>query len=439
MSSGDDRLMDLDDDDEDFGLTTVGTDLFDTQQVPDYPAIARLGQFEILGRIARGGMAEVYLARERQGDGTVRHVVVKRVLTEMQHDAKMLRMFLEEGRIALRLFHPNVCHVYECGEAAGTTFMALEWVHGVPLRDVIRRAQPRGLPIPVAVHIIARIAAALAYVHDARGIDGRPLSIIHQDVSPHNVMLSWKGQVKLLDFGIAKTSAQAQAGTDAPQGKYEYMSPEQIRGAPMDARSDVFALGACLYEILCGRALFAREGLPQVMSAVVHEPTPSLREVRPELPEALDRIAQKALAKSPADRYQSAGEMQRALEGWLAKEGHTVADIRVSLAISGLFDAEEKAPLRPGADMLTGSLPALGALDFDAGRASGGLQPAWTERFDHSPLAERAPSSRPLSGRVIPRRAKPSRDQLQAIAIVGGAVLLALVILLATVTWIAFR
>src|SRR5690606_13901934 len=145
----------------DFGLTTVGVDLFDTQQIPDYPAIARLGQFEILGRIARGGMAEVYLARERQGDDTMRHVVVKRVLTEMQHDPQMLRLFVEEGRIALRLFHPNVCHVYECGDAGGTTFMALEWVHGVSLRDVIRRAQPRGLPLPVAVHVIARIAAAL--------------------------------------------------------------------------------------------------------------------------------------------------------------------------------------------------------------------------------------------------------------------------------------
>jgi eukaryotic-like serine/threonine-protein kinase len=247
-------LDDFDDDGE-MGRTSVGTDLFGTQEVPQYPAVARLGQFEILGRIARGGMAEVYLARERADDGSVRHVVVKRVLTEMQHDAAMLGMFLDEGRIALRLFHPNVCHVYECGEANGLTFMALEWVHGTSLREVIRRAGPRGgLPVPVAVHVIAKIAGALEYVHHAKGIDGRPLSIVHQDVTPHNVMLSWKGQVKLLDFGIAKTSAEAEHGTAVPQGKFEYMSPEQVRGEPIDARSDIFALGVCLYEALTSRA-----------------------------------------------------------------------------------------------------------------------------------------------------------------------------------------
>ncbi|MDQ3034868.1 MAG: serine/threonine protein kinase [Myxococcota bacterium] len=422
---GSDVLGDFDDGDE--GLTTVGMDLFGHQQVPDYPAIARLGQFEILGRMARGGMAEVYLARERAEDGSVRHVVVKRVLTEMQHDPEMLRMFVDEGRIALRLFHPNVCHVYECGDVAGLTFMALEWVHGTSLRDVIRRAAPRGgLPIPVVVHVIARIAGALEYVHNARGLDGKPLSIIHQDVSPHNVMLSWRGHVKLLDFGIAKTSAQAARGAGAPQGKYEYMAPEQVRGEPIDARADVFALGVCLYESLTSHALYARDSLPQIMTAVVEESVPSIRSVRPELPEALDRIVRKALAKRAADRYQSAGELEAALDGWLAANGQTVADIRVALAIGGLYSPAEKAPLPPNAADITGTLPALTAL---------GMQPpeAWSERFDHS-RSSRPPATSPEMASATPEK----RGGLGLV--VGGLTMLTIgALALVVAMWFALR
>jgi serine/threonine-protein kinase len=384
---------DFDLDDGDMGRTTVGTELFAKQEVPHYPAIGRLGHFEILGRIARGGMAEVYLARESNADGSVRHVVLKRILTAVQHDPEMLRLFVEEGRIATRLYHPNVCHYYECYQEGDITFMALEWVHGTSLREVIRRAGPRGgLPVPVAAHVIARIAGALEYVHHARGIDGKPLSIIHQDVTPHNVMLSWKGQVKLLDFGIAKTTSQALAGAAAPQGKYEYMSPEQVRGEPLDARSDIFALGICLYEVLTSRSLYARESLPQIMTAIVEEPVPSVRAVRPELPEALDRIVRKALAKRPEQRFQSAGEMERAIDQWLAKEGHTVADVRVALAIAGLFSPEEKAPLPPGAADITGTLPALTAFGVEGAAAE-----VWTERFEHASDPPPAGSPPPLA------------------------------------------
>jgi serine/threonine-protein kinase len=402
-SAEDVDLTSLDDfDDGELERTSVGVnELFGAQEVPQYPAVAKLGQFEILGRIARGGMAEVYLARDRAEDGSVRHVVVKRVLTEMQHDAAMLRMFLDEGAIALRLFHPNVCHVYECGEANGLTFMALEWVHGTSLREVIRRAGPRGgIPVPVAVHVIARIAGALEYVHHAKGVDGRPLSIVHQDVTPHNVMLSWKGQVKLLDFGIAKTSAQAEHGASVPQGKFEYMSPEQVRGEPIDARSDVFALGVCLYEALTARSLYSRESPPQIMTAIVEEPVPSIRSVRPDLPDALDRIVRRALAKRRDERFASAGEMEKALDAWLQKNGHTVADVRVALAVSGLFTPAEKAPLPPGAANLTGTLAAISERE-----AITAAQESWAERFDHSQEVSHAkPSPVGAAPKTAPRR-----------------------------------
>lgn len=436
---------DLDYEDGEMESTTLGVDLFKTEEVPVYPAIARLGRYDILGRLARGGMAEIYLARAEDEDGTVRHVVVKRVLTEMQHDAKMLQMFLEEGRTALRLFHPNVCHVYEVGESNGLTYMVLEWVHGTSLREVVRRAaqQKATLPLPLGVHVIAKVASALEYVHNARGLDGKPLSIIHQDVTPHNVMLSWKGQVKLLDFGIAKTPGEG--GAAQPQGKYEYMSPEQVRGEPIDPRSDVFALGVCLYEVLTGRPLYQRDSIPQTMTAVVEDPVPSVRAVKPEIPDALDRIVQRALAKRARDRFQTAGDMQRALEEWLAKNGGPVADVRLALTVGGYFGPPEKQPLPANAAQLTGTFAAL--TGGDPKRSSGpsggsGLdvdvaEPEYAMTFDHR-ASDRPPASPATTAATRSSFTRTLRDrllELSPIAAFGitfgvGGILLAVLIAL---------
>ncbi len=410
------ELPDPDEFDFEDGETSVGTDLFGTQQVPDYPVLSQLGRYEILGRIARGGMAEVYLARCREDDGSVRHVVVKRVLTELQRDPAILQMFLEEGHIAHRLFHPNICHVYESGEVDGRTFMALEWVHGTSLREAVQRAGPRGaLPLPVVAHVIARVADALEYVHHATGIDGRPLSIIHQDVTPHNVMINWRGQVKLLDFGIAKTAAQAKTGAATPQGKYEYMSPEQVRGAPIDARSDVFALGVCLYEGLASRSLYGRDGgMVQVMTAIVEGPVPSARAVRPDVPRELDVIVQKALAKRPEERWASAGEMARALDAWIASKGTPVADVRVAMSIGSLYSVDEKTPLPKHAAQLTGALPAMTDEQANELLDPGG---GWAESFRHddfdppAPIAAFAPPPATRAP-VPPARSLPPRRPL---------------------------
>jgi len=397
---------DLDYDDGEMESTTLGVDLFKTEEVPVYPAIARLGRYDILGRLARGGMAEVYLARSEDEDGTVRHVVVKRVLMEMQHDPQMLQMFLEEGRTALRLFHPNVCHVYEVGESNGLTYMVLEWVHGTSLRELVRRAtaQRQTLPLQLGVHVISKVASALEYVHGARGLDGKPLSIIHQDVTPHNVMLSWKGSVKLLDFGIAKTSVSEGQGGQ-PQGKYEYMSPEQVRGEAIDLRADVFALGVCLYEVLTGTSLYGRDAIPQTMTAIVEEPVPSVRAVRKDIPEALDRIVAKALAKRPRDRFQTAGEMQRALEDWLARNGGPIPDVRLALTVGGYFQTAEKQPLPQNAQQFTGTFAALTGAAPSKRSSDPEVDvapPEWATSFDHG-----APS-RPPPSATRTSRTKPS-------------------------------
>lgn len=391
--------------------TVVDSSFWSQPKVPRYPTLATFGRFEILGRLARGGMAEVFLARERQGDGTDRHVVVKRVLPEMEGNPQLLSMFLEEGATATRLYHANVCHVYECGELEGTAFMALEWVYGPSLHDVIRRARERGgcIPWPIAVELVAQVAGALSYVHSAHGVHGRPLNIVHRDVSPHNVMLSWTGAVKLLDFGIAKTSAEGSQGT---AGKYDYMSPEQAQSRAVDARSDIFALGVVLYEVLVGKALYDRPTLLDTLSAIVREPPPSLRRERPELPEALDHILARALAKDPAHRFQTAGELRAALKQVLRANGQIVAERRVAMTLDGLFDASEKVPLRADSQVMTGSFQALTAhaLEHESNEV------VTFGSFTHE--SERPPSARPPA---------PTNRAGRPLLLVAGAIVLVLV------------
>jgi len=389
--------FDLFDDDEDDFRTVVDTSFWNQPEVPDYPVLAHFGRFEILGRIARGGMAEVYLARDRDEQGEARHLVVKRVLPEMEDNPDFIAMFLDEGRTAVRLYHQNVCHVYECGEIDGTTFMALEWVWGPPLQEIIDRMAARDgcIPWPIAVEILAQVAAALHYVHHAKGVGGKPLGIVHRDVSPQNVMLSWGGGVKLLDFGIAKTSGDITTG-GAAVGKYGYMSPEQAQSHPMDQRSDLFALGIVLYEALTGRPLYDRPTLLDTLQAIVREPVPSLRAARPELPEALEHVLRRALAKDPAHRFQSAGEMRAALKQVLRTHGQAVTEQRIALFLDGLFDEQEKRPLR-GKAALTGSFQAL--TDFGAQALAGG--DVTYESFTHQP------SSRPPPPPPAPKATSP--------------------------------
>ncbi len=364
--------------------TLVDNSFWKQPEIPHFPALATFGRFEILGRIARGGMAEVFLARETQDDGSARHVVVKRVLPEMEDNPDFLAMFLEEGKTAVRLYHTNVCHVYEVGSIEGRAFMALEWVYGPSLQSVIERSAARGgcVPWPVAVEVVSQVASALQYVHHAKGVSGRPLNIVHRDVSPHNVMLSWTGQVKLLDFGIAKTSAEGEKG-GATAGKYGYMSPEQAQSMPVDARSDIFALGVVLYEALVGRPLYDRATLLDTLSAIVREPVPSVRRERPELPAPLEHIVQRALAKSPAQRFQSAGELRAALKSVLRAGGQSVPEARIALTVGALYSPDEKAPLRAESRQLTGS--------FDALTSEAAAEVVTFETFAHD--SERPPPS----------------------------------------------
>ncbi|MEM7136671.1 MAG: serine/threonine-protein kinase [Myxococcota bacterium] len=282
----------------------------------DLPVLGRFAGYDILGRLALGGMAEILLARHKDTDGETRFLVVKRILPHFEQDNDFVQMFLDEARIGMQLKHPNICKFHQFGADEGSHFIVMEWVNGMPLGRLIRKARKQGgIGLPIALRIGADIARALHYSHTADDEHGEPFNMIHRDVSPHNIMIGYDGVAKLLDFGIAKADHRAhktQAGV--VKGKFAYMAPEQCTGAQADHRLDIFALGVCLFETLTGRSLYRRQTEAATMRAVIMDPVPSLKERLPDIPEDLDHILQKALAKDAGDRFATAGEFADALE-----------------------------------------------------------------------------------------------------------------------------
>jgi serine/threonine protein kinase len=308
--------------------------------------VGRYGKFDLLGRIAYGGMAEIFLARELQDGRAGRFVVVKRVLPHVANDRTFVDMFTDEARLVMQLSHPNICHVYSYGREEGAPFISMEWVNGMPLSRVQRRAKSRGgLSVPLALKIVAQVADALDHAH--RAVDqstGEPLGIVHRDVSPQNVMVSFDGVVKLLDFGIAKAashSTRTEAGTI--KGKFAYMAPEQCLGEPLDARADVFALGIVLLELLAGHHPFKKQTEFDTMRALVYEAAPAPSALAAGISPRLDAIVRQATAKRRDERFQSATEVGLALEQELARMGEVVTTARIGERMNELFREEIKA------------------------------------------------------------------------------------------------
>jgi serine/threonine-protein kinase len=304
--------------------------------------IERYGRFDVLGRIGRGGMAEILLARERGPLGAIRHLVIKRILPEIADNREMLRMFLDEARLVMGLSHPNLCQIYDIGEESGSWYIAMEWVNGTTLHELVRRASTSGcLDETMMASIISQCAEALDHAHHARDSEGNPVHLVHRDVSPHNIMVAFDGRVKLLDFGIAKSAVSThRTEVGIVKGKVCYLAPEQWQAAPLDARTDVFALGCCLFEALSGRVLFRRDAQVDVMRAVLVERIPTLLEEVKGVPPLLSEITARALQVSPEDRFQSAADMSDALETYLASAQGAVRPGRLAGYVRALFSAE---------------------------------------------------------------------------------------------------
>lgn len=289
---------------------------------------ARFGQFVLRERIATGGMAEIWLAQMQGVEGFEKLVAIKRILPHLAADQEFVGMFIDEAKIAARLNHPNIIHIYDLGKAADTYYIAMELVDGHDLKSILRRASERDFPMDpsLAIFVASRVAAALDYAHR------KEPGLVHRDVSPQNVLISWDGDIKLCDFGIAKaTSKVSHTQSGALKGKLQYMSPEQASGSSLDGRSDIFSLGVVLYEMLAGRKLFRGESevsvIDQVRSAKVEAPSVANDDVTPEI----DRIVLKALAREPEQRYATAADLARDLEHALFgfKPTPSVADLAV--------------------------------------------------------------------------------------------------------------
>ncbi|MBN2361127.1 MAG: PhnD/SsuA/transferrin family substrate-binding protein [Deltaproteobacteria bacterium] len=283
------------------------------------PLPKQLGRYEILERLATGGMAEIFLATEHGVAGLERLVVVKRILPHLAIHESFVEMFLREARFAARLNHPNIVQIYELGQDAGAFFIAMEYIEGTSVRDLMAQADraARPLPLAAALSIAIQASAGAHAAHELTDAQGRPLNLVHRDISPHNLMVTGAGHVKLLDFGVAKADVPAAEHTQTGElkGKLHYLSPEQCRHEPLDRRSDIFALGIVLWEMLSGRRLFKRESELETLQAIVESQVPALRDLRDDLPRSVERVVTTALARDRAHRYQSADSLRRALLG----------------------------------------------------------------------------------------------------------------------------
>jgi eukaryotic-like serine/threonine-protein kinase len=275
------------------------------------------GHYELVRKIADGGMGEVYEARLAGVRGFEKTVAIKTILPELSSNAEFVRMFVGEARLVADLVHENIVQVYQLGQSGAMLYMAQEFVEGVNLEQLMLYHQRSRLPLPIELgaFIISRLCRALEYAHARCGADGLPLGIVHRDVSPKNVLLNFEGVVKLADFGIAKAHhLMEQDEGEVLMGKAEYMSPEQASFAATDRRSDVFALGTLMIELLTGHQLFKTDNLLDTIQAVVSRTLPPLASLRSDLPDELVRIATKALQRPLDARYQTAGEMGYDLE-----------------------------------------------------------------------------------------------------------------------------
>jgi serine/threonine protein kinase len=276
------------------------------------------GKYYLLGLIARGGMAEVYRGRPQNGEK--RLVAVKVMRPQLAREARFIDMFHREGKLAMMLKNRCIVETFEIGQSEARHYIAMEYIGGRDLTQVLRRCQEtqQRIPVPHAVYIAARIAEGLHFAHTLAGPDGRPLNIVNRDVSPSNVRLSYDGDVKLLDFGIAQALMKFTSEIGILKGKFSYMSPEQIRGMPLDARTDVFSAGIILHEMLTTEKLFRGDTefalMEKVRKAEVQPPSGFNRRVTPEL----DAISLKALARDVADRYQNAAQLAADLDALIA-------------------------------------------------------------------------------------------------------------------------
>ena len=323
----------------------------------------KFGKYTLLRRLATGGMAELFLALHRSVAGFEKLVVIKRILPEMAKDQGFITMFLQEARIAATFSHPNIVTIFDVGAVDKSYFIAMEHIHGEDLRSVVRGMKPKAVtefPLEHAVGMGIGVASGLAYAHEKRDLAGNPLHIVHRDISPQNILVTFTGDVKIVDFGIAKAtqekgespevllnpSVEAQKAHDPEhhtkvgqlKGKVPYMSPEQARGEALDGRSDIFALGVILFELCTGRRLFRGPNEYETLRMITEGEYPRPAQVNPRISAALEAVIMRALSKDVAKRYQNARDLQADLENVARTEQIPVSTVALGNWMQMLFE-----------------------------------------------------------------------------------------------------
>ncbi|MCA9521281.1 MAG: serine/threonine protein kinase [Myxococcales bacterium] len=314
-------------------------------------------KYVVLEKLDSGGMAEVFRGKVTGVQGIEKLVAIKRVLPSLTKNEKFVAMFLDEARLSMRLNHANIVTVFDVGVADNTYFIVMEFVDGVNLRKLLEILSERGirLPLKVAVFIIMEVCKGLAYAHEKKDQQGRPIGVVHRDISPPNVLISRSGEVKITDFGLAKATTQVEfTDPGVVKGKFSYLSPEAAEGQPVDHRTDIFAAGILLYEIIANRRLFLGKSDYHTVELIRQAKVPSLRKYNSEVDEELEAIVMTALTKEPSQRSQSARQFGDALADYLFNHRMKVTIYDLQEFLGSVLAEEVTEKIEDDSDLLSG-------------------------------------------------------------------------------------
>ncbi|WP_394842812.1 protein kinase [Pendulispora brunnea] len=304
---------------------------------------ATFGKYQLFAKLGSGGMAEVFLAVARGPMGFNKLTVIKRLRASVSEQGHVVDMFLNEARLAARLAHPNIVHTYEVGEHEGTYFIAMEYLEGQSLNRVAHANEiHHQISSVMWARIIADALSGLHNAHELRDYDGTPFDLVHRDISPQNIFLTYTGETKIVDFGIAKAVNTEQTEAGVLKGKVRYMAPEQALGR-VDRRSDLFSMGIVLWEMLAQRRLFEEQPAKILTDLVRRDPVMRLSSVCPDIDPMLDGIVAKALEKDASKRYQTAAEMREALEAYIRRTGEVIREVTIERAMMAMFQERKEA------------------------------------------------------------------------------------------------
>jgi serine/threonine-protein kinase len=316
-------------------------------------------RYRIVRRIADGGMGSVFEAISYGIEGFQKVVAIKLLLPELSRNPVFAERFVTEARLVADLVHNHIVQIYHFGETEGRMFITMEYVHGPNLLALTKEHEKNRIPLPIdlAVYIASRVARALEYAHAKCDRQGRPLGIIHRDVSPTNVLISSEGEVKLSDFGVARvTEWESGSEEDLLVGKARYMAPEYIRGRQCDARADIFALGVILWEILTGKPLYKGESFTEITGRVVEETPPSVQDLRPDVPDEIAQIVQRMLRNHPSERFMNAGLVALALEEAIYRDRFGPTNVTLARHLMDFFpDMVKSVPSQETTQTFLGS------------------------------------------------------------------------------------